>query len=94
MTNTSDVLSEIETGLMTAEKAIPMLSGILAMIPGASAIVPFLQLIPVAAEAVAKIQEVSGTSQSGAITVLRSHMTAGMPNSSALGPSASTQGSA
>ena len=79
-----DTMTQIESGLSKAEEAMPMLSGILMMIPGAQAIVPFLQLIPVLIEAVQTIMKATGSSQTGAITAVRSHLTQGMPNSPAL----------
>jgi hypothetical protein len=84
MNTNPNVLAEMETGLETAEASIPMLQGILMMIPGANVIAPFLSLIPVAIEAVQAIEKATGASQTGALTALRSHMTAGMPNSPAL----------
>jgi len=90
----SDTLTAVDTALTEAEKIIPQLTPFISLIPGASAVVPFLSLLPVLVEAVETIMKATGTSQTGAITAVRSHLTPGMPNAVALGQSASAQGSA
>jgi hypothetical protein len=74
-------LSEIEGGIETAEKAVPMLQGILTMLPPPfNMIAPFLNLLPTAAEAVMKIQAARGVTQSQAIRVVADHNTPNAPN--------------
>lgn len=85
----SNVLNEVEIGIETAEKVAPMLSGILSMLPPPfNGIAMLLQLLPVAAEAVQKIQVATGGTTASAITDLRNHMTAGKPAAPALSESA------
>jgi hypothetical protein len=97
MSPSPNVLQEIDTALNTAEKVIPEITPFLSLIPGANVIVPFLGLLPIAIQAVETIMNATGASQTGAITAVASHLTAGMPNAPALGanpPSASAQGGA
>lgn len=86
MTNGTNTLNDIESGLQSAEQMLPMLTPLLLMIPGLSVIVPFLPLIPVLIEAVQTIEKATGVSQSNAITQVRMHLTPGMQNTLALSP--------
>jgi hypothetical protein len=73
-----DTAKEIEDGLQTAGSMLPAL---FAIIPGLSFLQPYLPLLTVAIEAVEKIRQATGSSQSAAITQTASHLTPGMPNS-------------
>jgi hypothetical protein len=72
---------EFENALNVVE-LIPLLG----VIPGFSSLTPFIALFPAAIQTVETVAKSTGVPISTAVTTVAAHLTAGLPNSPALGP--------
>lgn len=78
-------LQDIQDALVHAQSTLPQLLGFLSnFIPQLRAILPFLNLLPVAIQGVAAVQQATGMNTPNAIGVVQAHLTPGQPDAPAL----------
>lgn len=86
-----DTVQEIEDALTAAEKILPVILTPLSMFfPQLTAVMKYLQLLPIAIQAVDTVGQVTGRPGQHAVDVVAAHLTPGAPNAPALDQQAAT----
>ena len=90
MRTTSD---EIESALRAAQTELPQILNVLSVfLPQVKVILPFLNLLPLAIQAVGVVQQATGGSTASATEAVTQHLTPGAPNAPSLAPGGAGSG--
>lgn len=84
-----DTFQEIEDALSVAEQDLPVaIAALSTFMPKLKAIMPYLDLLPVAIQGVHAVKQATGASAAGAKAAVAATLTPGLPFAPALAPDA------